>query len=210
MPERCTVIVSGAPRSGTSLIAAMLRACGLWIGDLASNDTQEDGDIASAIERGRAAIFSNPLHLRLAWRGVDVGLLKQKIDLRDATFQKWGFKRPRALAALGRHGLSLFRSPRVIMPLRDPLPIARWAIKEQPDMSLDYALRMACRATDANLKVAINLAVPVMLISYEKVLFDRAGLLKALCDFCALDAAPASQIESLLCQAHANYLEIKP
>ncbi len=95
----------------------MAKAAGLWLGDTNDIAVFEDSDIVQSIEphpelAHRFAIAIRNLHHPvLAFRGPDVRSLQAKIALRNARFQKWGFKRPNIVPILGSSGLSLFRNP---------------------------------------------------------------------------------------------------
>jgi hypothetical protein len=213
----CTVVISGPPRSGTSLIAAMLRAAGLWLGDLPSADSHEDVDFALSFEppaqrtRRLSVAAANLDHPLLALRGVDVRTLRSKIEIRNSRWQKWGFKRPNALLTLRDPGLAMFREPRVIMTLRDPLAIAQRIVVAHPFVPIDDALRIARNMTNANLKVVLKIKAPTLLLSYDKVYADRDLLLATLCDFCGLDV-PAGGFQNIaryVEDAHSEYQRLR-
>ena len=66
-----TIIVSGAARSGTSVVAAALDAAGLWLGDQLDGACFEDVDIAYEAERPLAP-------LRRVGRLLKVGLTQSR------------------------------------------------------------------------------------------------------------------------------------
>jgi hypothetical protein len=215
-PDACTIIISGPPRSGTSLIAAMLRASGLWIGELSQNDNQEDTDIAFAIEPQKAwcrlaRFVANVDRPTLAARGVDVRILQEKIALRNARFRQWGFKRPNVIIPLRSGGLRLFRSPRVIVTLRDPLALAERILESHPFVPIEDALGIARDMTHANINAFLSLNSPIMLVSYEKAATERDHLLVALCRFCGLTLPPQgyASIAGFVDAAHRQYSLLK-
>jgi hypothetical protein len=190
-----TIIISGPPRSGTSMISAMAKAAGLWIGDLKQRAVFEDQDIAYTVERDQRPLSQIAIALRnlrrpgLALRGVDVRQLKAKIALRNARFQKWGFKRPNVVPILGRSGFGLFRNPRLIMILRDPAAVAeRIALADRK--SVKSSLKTASKALNANLVALHRLKIPIMLISYEKARAAPESLFAEICDYCGLVVPP--------------------
>jgi Sulfotransferase family len=217
VPPECTVIISGPPRSGTSLIAAMLRACGLWLGDLPSNDNQEDTDIAFAIEprpalSERIATAARNLdHPLLAARGIDVRLLRRKITTRNERFRKWGFKRPNVIAALRDGGTTLFRNPRIIVTFRDPIALAERIVGAHPFLPIENAIGIARNVTKANINATLAIKAPIMLISYDKVSGDREALLETLCQFCGLDVPSDGyrSVRDFVDAAHREYQTLR-
>lgn len=216
VPPDATVIVSGPPRSGTSLAAAALHAAGLWIGDPVDRAVFEDLEFndlsepqATPRERLRWALADRATW-RLAARGIDVARLRGRIAARDARFPRWGFKRPNIVPLLaGDPSLSLFRNPRLVMVFRDPIGLAeRVAIAE--GMRYHNALYYTRRYTSANLRAAYRSRVPTLLVSYEKANADRERFLDALFAFCGL-AVPREAYGPILEQltsAGAEYLRL--
>jgi hypothetical protein len=137
-----------------------------------------------------------PASWRLALAGIRVEELVSVIARRDEAHRRWGFKRPNILTRLGQRGLSLFREPRIVLCFRDPVAMAqRSAIAE--GVEIQEALRNARAMLDANLKAAASLAVPVLMVSFEKVARDHLAFLDELYRFCCLSVS------------RANYPEIK-
>jgi hypothetical protein len=185
-----TIIVSGPARSGTSHVAAALHAAGLWMGDSINQTVFEDMEMAGVIEARRlflgrpAVLWAGGFH-RLAFRGVDVPLLRRLIAGRNARFSTWGFKRPNITQILKSDGLHLFREPRLIMMIRDPLAVAeRASIAEGHEMG--RALDDARRATASNLKIVGKLGVPTLLISYERLKDNQQHVLEEVYRFAGL------------------------
>src|SRR5688572_21236041 len=100
-----TVIVVGLPRSGTSMIAAVLRALDVYIGTEIDGAVFEDRQFAAALASGHPEE------------------LARLIDERNAAHAIWGFKRPEAYRQLELL-IPLCRNPRVIVTFRDILAIA--------------------------------------------------------------------------------------
>lgn len=191
-----TVIVSGAARSGTSMVAAALDAAGVWLGDHLDGASFEDVDLAYAAERP-LPLYRRPLralrergHWRSALKGLDTTVLAAAIARRDARHATWGFKRPNIVQRLGSDGLSLFRQPRLVLCLRDPVALAQRSVIAE-GVGLDEALRNARRQVDDAMRFAQSTEHPTLLVSFEKAKLDRDGFLGELFDFCGLSVDPS-------------------
>ena len=186
-----TVIVSGAARSGTSLVAAALSAAGLWLGDHLDGACFEDPHLAFLIARRRAVhrrlatAVRHPRQRHLSLRGCDTGALVDAIAQRDEARLSWGFKRPGILPRLGNDGLALFRNPRIVLSFRDPVALAQRSATAD-GVPFAQALREARRHIERSLKAAERLTLPVLLVSFEKLREDRDGFLDELYDFCGV------------------------
>src|SRR5690242_11627527 len=92
-----TIIVTGLRRSGTSLVAAMLRQAGVFMGSEINDGVHEDEEIAGIVAAR------------------DSKALRRLIAARDANYGTWGFKLPMLGAALEPAKLALFNNPHVIV-----------------------------------------------------------------------------------------------
>lgn len=207
-----TIIVSGAARSGTSMVAAALDAAGLWLGNNLDGACFEDVDLAFATERRlpphrRAARMASAPHLwRSALKGLDMAGLAVALAARDAHYAAWGFKRPNVLQRLGRDGLALFRNPKIVLCLRDPVALAQRSVIAD-GVSMKEAMRNARRQIDGAMRMAETLECPTLLVSFEKVKEDRQGFLAELSDFCALtvEASHYAEIHAKIERAGEKY-----
>ncbi|HEY0184098.1 MAG TPA: hypothetical protein VGC09_14920, partial [Rhodopila sp.] len=110
-----TLIVTGLHRSGTSLVASILRQVGIFMGAEINDIVHEDEAIARVlIARDRDA-------------------LSRLIAERNASYGTWGFKFPMLGEALDADEIALFSDPHVIVPFRDPVSVAvRTSLSEYP------------------------------------------------------------------------------
>lgn len=160
-----TFIVTGLHRSGTSLVAALLRQAGLFIGGDANDVVYEDQEIAK------------PLTTR------DRTALRQLIATRNADHPRWGFKYPRLCHALKAADLDWFDRPRVIVTFRDPVSMAvrtslseyREPMRAMADIIADQAAMMAFIG---------ELGCPSLLLSYEKMLMFPQDFIDVMLAFC--------------------------
>lgn len=161
-----TIIAVGVPRSGTSMVGAVLDALDVPLGSTADRAVFEDTEIAGAIE------------------GRNVDVLKTLIAQRDAQHAIWGFKRPMAFAFLPEY-LPLFRNPRVIVTFRDPAAIAK---RNEISMATPFldVLNTAAESTLQLVASIRQMRCPILAISYEKALADPQTLLSEMISFCGL------------------------
>lgn len=216
VPPDATIIVSGPPRSGTSLAAAALHAAGLWLGDNMDHAVFEDMEFAGPVEPKVAlslrvgAAMRHRGQWRAALRGLDVDALKHLVAARNARFTKWGFKRPNMVPLLGSdRGLTLFRQPRLVLVFRDPVAFAeRISIAE--GMRFHNALYYARRYVSANLWAARHTNVPTLLVSYEKANAHREVFFDQLFGFCGLAIAREAyaDIDAFIDTAGKEYLRL--
>lgn len=164
--ETATVVVVGLPRSGTSMIAAVLKSLGVFIGTAIDSAVFEDQEIAAALTAENSA------------------QLQQLIAARNAAHRVWGFKRPEAYRHLDLLCASC-RNPRVIVTFRDILAIA---LRNRISMQIDPLQFLPRLAEDSRGLVAAvsRLSAPSLLISYEKALQFPAETVGEIAKFCGL------------------------
>ena len=121
-----TIIVTGLRRSGTSLVAAMLREAGIFMGSEINDIVHEDEEIAGVMVSR------------------DIDAIRRIIRERDTEYLTWGFKLPMLSDNIGPEQISLFNNPHLIVPFRDPLAIsARNALSDyqEPMQALRGSVR---------------------------------------------------------------------
>jgi len=167
-----TFIVTGLNRSGTSLVASMLRRVGIFMGDEINDIVHEDEAFARVIERR------------------DRDGLRQLVADRNASYGTWGFKLPMLCRLLDDADVALFQNPHVIVTFRDPLAISVRASLSEFQAPL-RALSDAADDTMALVGFVTRLACPTLLISYEKALVFPADMVDAVVRFCGLPPGEA-------------------
>lgn len=162
-----TFIVTGLHRSGTTLLASLLRQVGIFMGSAINDIVHEDEELAQAIETG------------------DRPAMRQLIANRNAAYGTWGFKLPMLCRWLSAQDMDLFQAPRLIVIFRDLVAISvRESLSEYRDPLL--ALQTAADDTSAMARFVARLRCPVLLVSYEKALAFPDNLVDALMQFCGL------------------------
>jgi hypothetical protein len=184
-----TFLVTGAHRSGTSLVASLLRAVGIFMGAAINDIVHEDETFGRLLEaRDRAGLVS-------------------LIAERNAAYGTWGFKLPMLCAWLDADDMALFNNPHVITVFRDPVAIAvRAALSEyQAEM---VALRRAADDMAAMVGFVERLRCASLLLSYEKSLVFPADFVDAVLRFCGLpeNAALREQLVSLIEPNRPSYI----
>ncbi len=162
-----TYIVTGLHRSGTSLVASVLRQVGIFMGTEINDIVHEDEAIAKIlIARDSVA-------------------LTQLIADRNANYGTWGFKFPMLCQVLGHDDIMRFSDPHVIATFRDPVSVAvRTSLSEyQQPMR---ALRTAVDHQAELVRFLDRLRCPSLLLSYEKSLVFPGDFIDAILRFCGL------------------------
>jgi hypothetical protein len=167
-----TFIVTGLHRSGTSLVASVLRQVGIFMGTDINDIVHEDEAIAKILIAH------------------DIGALTQLIHERDATYGTWGFKFPMLSQPLVPEDLARFSDPHVIVTFRDPVSVAvRTSISEFREPM--RALRAAVGDQAELVAFVDRLQCPTLLLSYEKSLVFPGDFIDAIVDFCGLPRSDA-------------------
>ncbi len=164
-----TFIVTGLERSGTSLVAAILRKVGIFMGSDINEIVHEDEAIANILLRR------------------DLASLVRLIRQRDTDYGTWGFKFPLLWQSLAHDDIGRFTAPHIIVTFRDPVAMAvRTSLSEYRDPV--RALRAAVDEQAELGRFAERLDCPALLVSYEKALVFPHEFVGAIMTFCGLPA----------------------
>lgn len=167
-----TFIVTGLYRSGTSLVASILRQVGIFMGADINDIVHEDEAFAKVIE------------------GQDSDGLKRLIRERNAAYGTWGFKLPMLCRWLDPGDMALFNDPHVIVAFRDPVAISVRASLSEYQAPMQ-ALRDAAGDLAAMVTFVEQLRCPKLLLSYEKALVFPGDFVDAVTQFCGLPQSDA-------------------
>jgi len=168
-PGGRTFIVTGLHRSGTSLVASILRRVGIFMGSEINDNVHEDEEIVRIM-----SIRDRPG-------------LKRLIRGRAANYGTWGFKFPMLCGSFNPRDLALFGNPHVIVTFRDPISIAvRNTLSEYQEPM--KGLRAAVDEQNAMLTFIERLRCPALLLSYEKSIIFPGDFVDAIIGFCGLPA----------------------
>lgn len=162
-----TLIVTGIARSGTSLIAGLLRDAGVFMGAHLHEVVEEDAAVLDAVSSR------------------DLPRLANIVQGRNAAHATWGFKVPNLHAFLRHDELRLFRNPHLIVIYRDPVAVTvRNSLSEHFE-ELD-GLAAATSAAYGLARFIQRAPSPVLLLSYEKALAFPNLVIESLLSFCDL------------------------
>jgi hypothetical protein len=162
-----TVVVAGLGRSGTSMIAAVLKAAGICMGELTATGTHEDQHLAALLQQRRRRD------------------LRRLIEERNAAYELWGFKLP-SRQILEHSLIRLLRRPYLVVIFRDILAIAgRRQVSRGED--LKHQLSQSLREYNRLLYFLEQINQPCLLISYEKALLNPDVLVDHLDHFLNLN-----------------------
>ena len=165
-----TVVVLGAPRGGTSMIAGALHHLGVVMGDRLS-PVFEDMTLSEAVENG------------------DLARIDAVVAERNAQHAVWGWKRPGSIHSAGLWR-SRFRHPHYVVVFRDLFVIAN-----RNRISMQAGVMRNMRRSHEHFGLILDFIAeqpaPMLLVSYEKAMDDPAYFVRELRDFveCGDEAA---------------------
>jgi hypothetical protein len=173
-----TLLITGLARSGTSMLAALLEAAGVWLGDHVYEPINEDAEITQMLQ---ARDFTR----------LDALTARQ-----NAHTPIWGFKMPDLHLYMQHDELQRFRNPHLIAIFRDPVAVAaRNAISEQYDAT--QAMIEATAAMHALAQFVRATQVPFLLLSHEKALVLPRAFIDNVLAFCGIELDEAKRTELL-------------
>ena len=186
-----TVVVLGAARGGTSMVAGILRILGVDMGvDL---DPSNNEDRAFLGHRGNRVIFNDKTND--AARGAYLDRIRAHIELRARSSALWGWKDPMASYYI-RDVAGLLPSPVFIAITRDLAAIAiRENHAEKPTNPASVPAYFMNAAHDY-IRIVQFLATntyPALLLSYERSLRQPRNIVAAIRDFVRLPENPEAE-----------------
>jgi hypothetical protein len=188
--DSATIIVVGLPRSGTSMVASVLKTLGVFMGQQIDNAVFEDREIATAIDSDTVDRFA------------------EIVAARNAAHRIWGFKRPEAYRQLDRL-CAACRNPRVIVSFRDILAIA---LRNKISMEMDPLAQLPQLVSQYQALVTAirRLSAPALLLSYEKSLQFPVETATEIAAFCGVeaDATLINSASTIIENGNAYYLQV--
>ena len=171
-PGEKTIVVVGAARSGTSIVAGVLKKLGIFMGDQAVPPVFEDVRLAALLESSQFEAAAEVV---------------KEYDQRAAV---WGFKRPGIIRVIDEMH-ALLRNPVYLYVFRDPVCIAnRNAISMKAEII--PSMREALERSFEMLGFVEKIDAPGLLISTEKSLLHKNDFVDRLVEFLGLDDAVSS------------------
>ena len=173
-----TLLITGLARSGTSMLAALLQAAGVWLGDHVYQPINEDAEITQML------------------RARDFTRLDALIGRQNAKAPVWGFKMPDLHQFLQHDEMVRFRNPHLMVIFRDPVAVAaRNMLSEQVDGT--QAIIEATSAMHALTQFVRASHLPFLFLSYEKALVFPRVFIDNVLDFCGIVLDEAKRAELL-------------
>ena len=162
-----TLLITGLARSGTSMLAALLQAAGVWLGNHVYQPINEDAEITQML------------------RARDFTRLDALISQQNAKMPIWGFKMPDLHQFLQHDEMVRFRNPHLMVIFRDPVAVAaRNALSEQVDGT--QAIIEATSAMHALTQFVRASHLPFLFLSYEKALVFPREFIDNVLGFCGI------------------------
>jgi hypothetical protein len=162
-----TLLITGLARSGTSMLAALLQAAGVWLGDHVYQPINEDAEITQML------------------RARDFTRLDALIRQQNAKMPIWGFKMPDLHQFLQHDEMVRFRNPHLMVIFRDPVAVAaRNVLSEQVDGT--QAIIDATSAMHALTRFVRASHLPFLFLSYEKALVFPREFIDNVIGFCGI------------------------
>ena len=171
-----TLLITGLARSGTSMLAALLQAAGVWLGDYVYEPIHEDSEITQML------------------RARDFYRLDALIERQNAKTPIWGFKMPDLHQFLQHDELGRFRNPHLIVIFRDPVAVAvRNALSEHVDGT--QAIIEASAAMHSLAQFVRASALPYLFLSYEKAIVFPQAFIDNVLRYCGIAIDEAKRAE---------------
>lgn len=179
-PAAATIAVTGAGRSGTTMVARLLLALGL----------PRMGDVANTVLESPA--------INEAARSDDLAAFARICREMDARHPKWAFKSPKLRNHLDTFAGAM-RAPRLIVVMRDPVAIA---VRRETVTGVEVRAALKAAAQE-NLRLATRLEtieVPALVLSYEKALQGPQRIVRHIAGFAgvAVDDAAVADLAALI------------
>ena len=171
------IIVIGAARGGTSMVAGSMDKLGIYMGDLAHAPVFEDMKLSNSFEKKDRS---------------------QITEIRDEYSEKhrfWGWKRPSSINYLNQVHEAL-ECPRYIFVYRDIMSIAK---RNSISMLSDLlpSMKNALESYGKSIEFLNENKAYVMMVSYEKALSNSSYFIDQLVKFCEIKPSP-DQLQSAL------------
>ena len=193
-----TLVVSGAPRSGTTAIAACLAMMGVPMGVPVPPPVHEYNYEDPA--------FIQMLHMETP-RDIDLHGLRDLISQRNGTHAVWGFKLPMALHSLPVLQREL-RNPAFVFAFRDPVAVS---CREMIATGADAvsAIYRALGWQRVIVEFIASSGAPCLVISYEKALQFPKSLVKTLSRWAGLtcDETVLGRAAAIIAANNGDYLQ---
>ena len=155
-----TIVVLGAPRGGTSMVAATLRKLGIMMGERLGHQ-HEDPLFRKAV----------PLEEKV-----------RTVERRNREHDVWGWKLPNSVYDL-EELLPHLRNPHFVAIFRNPYSISRSSAERDGRDYDAHVLEVAVNHTKMVIDLVARLESPTALASFESAIKDPTKFTQGLADF---------------------------
>ena len=161
-PQR-TIVVLGAPRGGTSMVAATLRKLGVMMGEKLGHQHED----------------------RSFRRDVPLADMVATVRARNASHDVWGWKLPNSVYYV-EELLPHLRNPHFVAIFRNPYSISRSSAERDNREYEPRLLQAAANHTKRVVDLIDRLKGPTALAAFESVLQNREQFVRSLAEFVGL------------------------
>lgn len=156
-----TIIICGLPRSGTSMVAMLLKRVGVFMGDVLDDSVFEDIELSRMVENDER--------------------LEEFVEKRNLKHKTWGWKRPNAYKYAKKLEQN-FQNIHYIILFRDIASIAmRRSISDRTDIVKN--LYQVNKEYQELIEFIYKTKRPILVVSYEKALTHKFKVVKAIFNF---------------------------
>ncbi len=177
--EEKTIVITGPSRSGTTMVAQIVKTLGIHLGDAVDVNLLEDIEIRNATKAG------------------DIEAMDRIIGQRNNSHSIWGWKYPGSLELLADFAQKL-RNPHFIFTFRDPIATTvRNQIHEEDPINLIDTVEDALNYMKLATQWIRDHAHPVIGVSYEKALLNPSVLVQTTAEFLGVKITEAQEFEAV-------------
>ncbi|RYG89407.1 MAG: hypothetical protein EON59_01555 [Alphaproteobacteria bacterium] len=179
------IIITGAARGGTSLVAGICDAVGIPMG------------------KGGPR-FENP-YLQWAVLADRWDVVAELVKIIDAQEPLWGWKLPALHKNLHRVS-GLLINPRYVFVLKDPVTVARRRADPGDAPHFARMIKRSALTQQAMADFALQTQSPTLFVSYDETMRNMEAGISTIARYCDLDQVDAKLIATKLLNSHRDYI----
>ncbi|MFC3051678.1 sulfotransferase family protein [Kordiimonas pumila] len=165
--EEKTLVIMGAPRGGTSMVAGAFRELGVDLGSRLGENHEDPKFLTK-----------------------DLDELRERIAVRNAETPAWGWKMPHSLHYI-EELLPDIRNPHFVFVFRNMLSTTMSQVnRSKNDTTVENALRFSLRQNVIMAELIEKLDIPMLLINYDRAVESKDEFIQAATDFMNLTVTP--------------------
>lgn len=189
LPAQRTIVVLGAPRGGTSMVAGALHHLGVYMGERLGDATFEDSVLCPATN------------------AQDERTIASTIASRNADYRIWGWKQAQAFEYYVSDVADKLRNPVYVAVFRDVVAVGNRKRISGRSKMFEGMLATLTRYRQIT-EFLRSTSAPILLVSYEKAVADCKAFVDELARFAGVtDPARLQAAESFIEPAPKAYLQ---